>query len=519
MQGAIWEFRWRWLVGRVAAEDQKFVAECVDLYSSEYGVWGPRARKAGERVHITPKQFRALVDDATVGIACAYDDTNLIGYCVAARSEIQGVGRVAWVSQLVVHSSYRQARVATRLLYSIWQFSDCHAWGLVTANPFAVRALETATRRPCRANLIVGDGSEILPAIAEHVTYVPDSLVVEKGREQPRVDTSFYVSHDAIPAMRKKAARGERPWDLGELEEGQEWFACTFRSQAPYMLGDSRLADLLSGADGIWLQAYEGMSLDEKHVWQRHTEKETKELLELVQVEPGARILDVGCGDGRHVEALHKLGYSVVGTEISRGLLSQARARSEAGPGLFELMDARKELPAAPFDLAICLYDVLGSSVTQGDDRLILLNIARALRPGGYLVASVMNAATTLPRLPPNHRPTTIGDFIVALESLSPSSTMEETGAVFNPDLIIHYGDAFYRKEQFRGDDEHLPAELLVRDHRFTLADMRELITSTGFEVVEIRPVQAGHWDRTPPLDATDPDAKELLILARRLTT
>jgi SAM-dependent methyltransferase len=513
-QASIWDLRWRWIAGREAANNPQFVRECVALYSHEYGLWGPHGPAPGRHVQTSAARFRELVDDDAVGVASAYAADELVGYCVAAWIQTGDKGRLAWVSQLVVRGAYRRARVATTLLYGTWQFSDCYAWGLVTANPFAVRALETATRRPCRAGLIVSDGAEILPLVAEHVKCVPPGLVIDDGRPQPRVDTEFYVSHDDIPAMRKRAARGERPWPLGELAEGEEWFACTFRSQAPYPLGDKRLAELLASADGIWMQAYEGMTLDDHHLWHRHTEREVDEVLDLAAIDRRARILDVGCGDGRHVEALTVRGHEVVGTDISHRLFERARARHVA-PASLQLMDARKELPEGPFDLAVCLYDVIGSSAEPDDDNLILRNIAGVLKPGGYLVASAMNAVSTLTQLPPAHRLNTISDLVVALEDLNPSSTMADTGAVFDPELILCFGGVYYRKEQFQGGEGYLPAELLVRDRRFTPEALADLVSNAGFAIKEIRPVQAGHWSRSPALVPSDVRAKELLVVAR----
>lgn len=148
---------------------------------------------------------------------------------------------MAWVSLLVVHQTYRSARIATRLLYSVWQFSDCYAWGLATANPLAVRALETATRRPCRARYIGERDSEILRHVRQQVEYLPDDLQRDAdGRPTPRVDTQFFLDHGVVPGLRNLTARGDRPWALGEIDDGEEWLACTFRDQPPQAIDDER---------------------------------------------------------------------------------------------------------------------------------------------------------------------------------------------------------------------------------------------------------------------------------------
>lgn len=218
--------------GPEAARDPGLIAECLDLYANHYGFWGTGAKNPGERVRISEEAFLERISDDNVSLACAFKEGQLIGYCVAVRSELAGKGRVAWVSQLVVHQTYRGARIATRLLYSVWQFSDCYAWGLATANPFAVRALETATRRPCRARLITENGSEILRHVGEHVSYLPGDVVKdEDGRPRPRVDTKFFLDHQDIPELRVLAAREDRPWALGNVGEGEECWPAPSQSR------------------------------------------------------------------------------------------------------------------------------------------------------------------------------------------------------------------------------------------------------------------------------------------------
>ena len=503
--------------GPEAASDPHLVAECLDLYANHYGRWGKGAEKPGERVRISKEVFLERISDDNVWLACAFKDGHLIGYCVAARSDLAEKRRLAWVSLLVVHQTYRGARIATRLLYSVWQFSDCYAWGLATANPLAVRALETATRRPCRARLITERGPEILRHVREHVSYLPGDVVKDQdGRPRPRVDTKFFLDHQGIPELRVLAAREDRPWALGDVDEGEEWLACTFSDQAPQEIDDERLAELLIGADSIWMQAYEGMTLDEQHTWHAHTDAEVDLVLSVSRPASGAAVLDVGCGDGRHVNALAEARFDVTGVDISEQLIEKARQKSSASRADFEVADARENLPPGPFALVICLYDVFGSSARPEDDPLIAGNIVGSLAPGGFLIATVMNDAVTAGRLAPERKPATNREFISALERLVPSGTMEETGSVFNPNLLLLYNGVYYRKEQFQGAGSQLPAELVVRDRRFTSTKLRALAVGAGLDVLEIRPVRSGEWDREPALREESPAAKELLLVARK---
>lgn len=517
-QRTLWRPKWLSLPGPEAAADDDLIAQCIELYGTHYGQWGPKGENPGGAIRIPRGKFLDLLSNEAARLSCAFDENRLIGYCVAVRSDFPGRGRVAWVSQLVVHQTYRNARVATRLLYSVWHFSDCYAWGLVTANPFAIRALETATRRPCRSALITKQGPAVLEHMTVHVPYLRAQLVEnDEGHPQPRVDTEFFIDHQGIGKMRDMAARGDRPWALGHLAEGEEWLGCTFAEQEP-LEDDKRLAELLTGADSIWLQAYEGMTLDERHAWHGNTETEIDLILEKTGTDDdGGAVLDVGCGDGRHVKELAKRGFATTGIDISEHLINKARQSTNSSKNAhFTVGDAREGLPDGPYDLIICLYDVLGSSANAEDDQRILRNVGESLVPGGYLIASVMNDGMTANRLPSDHRPSTTAEFISALEKLPPSATMEQTGAVFDPYLLLSYEGVYYRKEQFQQAGWQLPDELVVRDRRFTSAQVQTLLAVAGLEEIEVRPVQSGHWDRQPALREDHVAAKELLVVARR---
>ncbi len=111
---------------------------------------------------------------------------------------------------------------------------------------------------------------------------------------------------------------------------------------------------------------------------------------------PGARVLDVGCGSGRHAAAAYRLpGARVVGVDVACPDLSAARERLQLhdrlgahGGGRWDLCAADGlRLPFAEdrFDLVVCA-EVLEH--VRADDR-VLAEIARVLRPGGDLAVSV----------------------------------------------------------------------------------------------------------------------------------
>jgi 2-polyprenyl-3-methyl-5-hydroxy-6-metoxy-1,4-benzoquinol methylase len=106
------------------------------------------------------------------------------------------------------------------------------------------------------------------------------------------------------------------------------------------------------------------------------------------------RILDIGCGTGRHALELARRGYAVTGIDLSDSLLQRAREKA-AAEGLrvdFRRHDAR-ELPfAKEFDLAIMLCE--GAFPLMETDEMnfrILQGAAAALKPGGKLIFTTLN--------------------------------------------------------------------------------------------------------------------------------
>ncbi len=107
----------------------------------------------------------------------------------------------------------------------------------------------------------------------------------------------------------------------------------------------------------------------------------------------GRRILDVGCGEGRHLQRLAGAGALPVGLDLSETLLAQAgRVRDGVG-GAWPLVRAdMRFLPVrtAVFDGVTSLFTAFGYFDGDGDHRA-LAEAARTIRPGGVHVLDFLN--------------------------------------------------------------------------------------------------------------------------------
>lgn len=106
------------------------------------------------------------------------------------------------------------------------------------------------------------------------------------------------------------------------------------------------------------------------------------------------RILDIGCGTGRHAIELTKRGYSVTGVDLSGSMLKKAREKAEtAGLNIdFQLADARNLPFEQEFDLAIMLCE--GAFPLMETDEMnfdILKNAAKALKKDGKFIFTTLN--------------------------------------------------------------------------------------------------------------------------------
>ena len=131
------------------------------------------------------------------------------------------------------------------------------------------------------------------------------------------------------------------------------------------------------------------------------TRAECEQIVALVGLEPGARILDAGCGFGRTVGVLQGMGFDAVGVDISPAVIAAAQTRNP-GPS-YLVHDLTQPLPdeVERFDAIVNVYSSFGYGETVEDDAAVLRTWHDALKPGGALVMELSDIERSQARLGP----------------------------------------------------------------------------------------------------------------------
>ena len=213
-------------------------------------------------------------------------------------------------------------------------------------------------------------------------------------------------------------------------------------------------------------------------------------LIERLDPAPGAAMLDLGCGSGRHSRSLAAHGFEVTGIDLSAASL--ARARGEAGSAVrFIEQDMRSPFGIRTFDYVFSLFTSFGYFENRRDHATVIRNIARSLKAGGTLVLDYLNV---------HHAETNL----IAGETVSRGDARYQ---------ITRWSDAQAFFKRIVVDDPALaaPLEHVERVAKFSLADFQHLLSRAGFTIDGV----FGDYG----LGRFDPARSPRLIVVARKTT
>jgi SAM-dependent methyltransferase len=126
----------------------------------------------------------------------------------------------------------------------------------------------------------------------------------------------------------------------------------------------------------------------------------TRELT--ARMHPHGRVLDLGCGQGRHAIPLAQHGFRVIGLDYQANLLAvAARHARDRNVDLPLVRGDMRRLPFAEgFDAVVSLFSAFGY-FADAENARILAEVARVLRPGGWYILDVANRDALLRTVQP----------------------------------------------------------------------------------------------------------------------
>ncbi|MDA1280271.1 MAG: class I SAM-dependent methyltransferase [Chloroflexi bacterium] len=137
-----------------------------------------------------------------------------------------------------------------------------------------------------------------------------------------------------------------------------------------------------------------------------NTDLEAVFAVNALEMKPGDRVLDLCCGQGRHAVLLAARGIAVTGQDQSANYLADARAAAQnLGIELPLVQSDMREIPfESHFDHVINMFTSFGYFDTEDDDRQVLNEIRRALKPGGRLLIDLLNREWVIEHNEPSDR-------------------------------------------------------------------------------------------------------------------
>ncbi|ANS75555.1 SAM-dependent methyltransferase [Paenibacillus yonginensis] len=231
-----------------------------------------------------------------------------------------------------------------------------------------------------------------------------------------------------------------------------------------------------------------------KHRDEQGARQEVRQMIEWLKLEPGAKILDLCCGTGRHSLALQQSGYHMTGVDLSDVLLREAIRKDPDGLITWLKADMRS-LPLADgqFDAVVDLFTSFGYFIHDSEHLKVLEEIRRVLKPGGRFVIDFLNADYTV-------------------RNLVPQSERVDDGQRIKETRWIEEGFVKKKIEITKAEGE--PGESRRYEERIKLYSLDQFKQMFGQAGLQLDEVHGSYSDRDP---YDEHNSKRMIMVGRRM--
>ncbi|NIM93524.1 MAG: methyltransferase domain-containing protein [Anaerolineales bacterium] len=241
-----------------------------------------------------------------------------------------------------------------------------------------------------------------------------------------------------------------------------------------------------------WMTFFDGHApVYMSNIFTKNTIAEVEFIIEILSLPKGSKILDIGCGTGRHSVEFATRGYQVLGIDLSFNMLRQAKMAAKKHRVDVDWVQAdATDFGSVPiFDAAICLcegaFGLLGS---QDDpdlhDQSILENAFQAIKPGGGFLLTASNG----------------------MKSIRKYSDEEVQAGLFDPLTLVE-------EYSMEWDTPEGKRSIRVRERGYTPGELSRMVRAAGFQVLNVYGGTAGRWERR----MVELDEFEIMIVAKKI--
>lgn len=226
-------------------------------------------------------------------------------------------------------------------------------------------------------------------------------------------------------------------------------------------------------------------------LYKNHDENEAKNTLDRIlramDLKPGARVLDLACGKGRHSKYLAEQGYDVTGIDISHASIEFARQFEQENLSFYQ-HDMRLPFRTNYYDAVLNMFTSFGYFHSDQDHLRTLLHVGKELNHNGLFLLDFFNTTWVRAHLVSKDHKTVDGITFQLKKSI-------EDGYVYKSVTFHADGKDFLFREKVR---------------LFEYADFEHLFALAGLQIVQT----FGSYQLEPfDLDSSP----RLILIARKM--